>query len=121
MISTNPNTGEVIIDRGDDQTIRFTVTDVAGAVKDVSAGTFTFTVKASFDDAIGAALFQRTSPAGNGIDLTLAATGIVDVNLVAANTTSLAGRYVYDLQMVLAGNTRTLRTGAFIVRKEVTH
>jgi hypothetical protein len=119
MLTVNAQTYQITIDRADDQTIRFTVTDSAGAALDVSAGTFKLTVKASLDDAIGSAAFQKTSPAANGIDLTLAATGIVDVNIVPADTDDLAGLYHYDLEMTLSSKVRTLRRGIFFVSKDV--
>lgn len=119
-LSVNAQTGEIDIARGDDQTIRFTVTDSTGAVLNVSAGTFKFTVKDDIDDAIADALFQKQSPAGNGIDLTSAASGIVDVNVAAADTQALSGPKFWDLEMVLAGKTRTLAGGVFRVRKDIT-
>ena len=119
MLTINANNYAVTITRADDQTIRFTVTDSAGAVVDVSSGTFKFTVKQSLDDAIGDAKFQKTSPAGSGIDLTNGATGIVDVLLVPVDTSTLEGLYYYDLEMTLSSKVRTLRTGLFMVRKDV--
>jgi len=118
MLTVNPNTHLVRIDRGDDQPIRVTVTDAAGAIVNVSAGTFKFTVKASLEDAVF--VLQKSSPAGSGIDLALAASGVVDVLLVPSDTLSLAGVYVWDLEMVLASKTRTLAKGIFVVEKEVT-
>jgi hypothetical protein len=119
-LSVNVNTLEIVASRGDDHKVRFTVKNAAGVAYDVSANTFTFTVKASLDDAIGAAKFQRASPAGSGIDLTNAASGIVDVNILPANTGGLAGNYFYDLQMVESGLTYTIAQGRFRVSKEVT-
>lgn len=118
-LTVNANTGEIEIARGDDQTIRFTVTDSAGVALNVAAGTFKFTVKDSVDDDIADALFQKQDPAGNGIDLTSAASGIVDVNIDAADTVNYAGNKVWDLQMTLAGKVRTLNGGVFRIRKEV--
>jgi hypothetical protein len=119
-LTVNADTGLVTIARGDDQTIRFTVTDSTGAVVNITAGGFAFTVKQSIDDAIGSALFQKTSPAGSGIDLTSGASGIADVNIVPADTSAMAGNYVWDLQMTLSSKVRTLAGGVFMVRKDVT-
>lgn len=119
-LTVNADTGRVEIARGDDQTIRFTVTDSTGAVVNITAGSFAFTVKESIDDAIGSAMFQKTSPAGSGIDLTNGASGIADVSIVPADTSTLAGAYVWDLQMTLSGLVRTLAGGVFFVRKDVT-
>lgn len=119
MLTVNAQTYAVVVHRADDQTIRFTVVDSTGAAMDVSSGTFKFTVKQNLDDAIGDAQFQLTSPAANGIDLTNAATGVVDVNIGTGDTDSLAGVYHYDLEMTLATKVRTLRQGLFIVQKDV--
>jgi hypothetical protein len=119
-LTVNQNTHTIMASRGDDHKIRFTVKNSSGVAYDVSANTFKFTVKASLDDAIGSAKFQRTSPAGSGIDLTSAATGIVDVNLVPANTSALGGIYYYDLEMTEGGKVYTVRQGLFIVPKDVT-
>lgn len=118
-LTVNEDSGEVVIARGDDQTIRFTVRDFSGALVNCSAGTFKFTVKESIDDDIADALFQLQSPAANGIDLTSAASGIVDVNIRAADTASLAGMKWWDLQMTLSSNVRTLAGGVFRVAKNV--
>ena len=120
MLTVDANTYKITASRGDDHKIRFTVKNSSGVVYDVSANTFKFTVKASLDDAIGAAKFQRTSPVGSGIDLTLAATGIVDVLIVPTNTSGLAGEYHYDLEMTESGKVYTLRQGVFTVSKDVT-
>jgi hypothetical protein len=119
MLTVDPRLN-IIIDRGDDQTYRATVVDADGVVVNVAAGSFKFTVKAGVDDAIADAVFQLTSPAGSGIDLTLAASGIVDVNIPAASVEALEGAYVYDLQMTLAGKVRTVVPArVFFVRKDV--
>lgn len=119
-LTLNANTGQIIISRGDDGIIRYTVRNSSGAVYDVSANSFAFTVKQSIDDNISDAKFQKTNPAASGIDLTLAATGIVDVNIADTDTQALAGNYVYDLQMIESGKYYTLAQGAFLVKKDVT-
>lgn len=116
-LTVNNNTGRITISRGDDQTIRFTVKNSAGVAYDVSSNSFKFTVKQYIDDLIGAAKFQKTS--GDGIDLTDAATGIVDVNVADTDTSALAGPYVWDLEMVENTEIKTLAQGVFIVTKDV--
>lgn len=106
--------------RGDDHKIRFTVKNSSGVAYDVSANTFKFTVKASLDDSIANAKFQKLSPAANGIDLTNATSGIVDVNLVPSDTDALAGLYYYDLEMTEGGKLYTLRQGVLMALKSVT-
>lgn len=120
MLTVNAQTYAVVVHRADDQTLRFTVVDSTGAVVDVSSGAFKFTVKRNLDDDIADAAFQLTSPAGNGIDLTSAASGIVDVNIATGDTDDLAGLYHYDLEMTLSAKVRTLRSGLFYVQKDVT-
>ncbi len=120
MLTVARDTYRIVASRGDDHKIRFTVYNSSGVAYDVSLNTFKFTVKESLDDAAAAQKFQRVSPAGSGIDLTLAATGIVDVNLVPSNTSSLAGSYHYDLEMTEGGKVYTLQQGIFHVAKDVT-
>lgn len=119
-LSVDLNNFRIDASRADDHKIRFTVKNSSGVVYDVSANSFKFTVKASLDDAIADAKFQKLSPAANGIDLTAAATGIVDVNLVPADTSALAGVYYYDLEMTEVGKVYTLRQGILYIKKEVT-
>lgn len=120
MLTVDANNYTITASRADDHRIRFTVKNSAGAAYNVSANTFKFTVKASLDDAIGDAKFQKSSPAGSGIDLTSAASGIVDVNLLPADTSALSGTYYYDLEMTESGKVYTLRQGKFLVLKDVT-
>jgi len=119
-LTLNASTGQIIISRGDDGIIRYTVKNSSGVAYDVSANSFAFTVKSSIDDAIGDAAFQLTNPAASGIDLTSAASGIVDVNIADTNTSGLAGAYQYDLQMTEGGKIYTIAQGMFVVRKDVT-
>jgi hypothetical protein len=119
-LTVDPNTYDITILRGDDQTVRFTVTTSTGAAQDVTGWSFKFTVKSSLDDAIGLALFQKTT-GGGGIVLTTPASGIVDVSLSASDTQAMSGKYFYDLQGVdLTGLTKTVRAAIFYVRKDVT-
>lgn len=115
----DPNTYDITILRGDDQTVRFTITTSAGAVQNVTGWSFSFTVKASLDDVIGSALFQKT--VGSGITLTTPASGIVDVALSSSDTSGLAGNYYYDLEGIDGSGLRhTVRLARFSVRKDVT-
>lgn len=118
-LTIDAQTFRITASRGDDHKIRFTVRNSSGVVYDVSANTFKFTVKEKIDDIIADAMFQKQDPAVNGIDLTGAAGGIVDVNLVPADTATLAGRYYYDLEMTESGKVYTLLQGVFEVKKDV--
>lgn len=119
-LTLNANTGQIIISRGDDGLIRYTVRNSSGVAYDVSANSFAFTVKRGIDDSILDAEFQKINPAASGIDLTLAASGIVDVNIADTDTSGMAGNYVYDLEMTEGGKIYTLAQGAFLVKKDVT-
>jgi hypothetical protein len=119
-LTIDPNTYDIMILRGDDQIVRFTVTTSTGAVQDITGWSFAFTVKSSLDDAIGSAKFQKTT-GGGGIALTTPLSGIVDVTLASANTSALAGNYYYDMQGTDgSGLAHTVRLARFIVRKDVT-
>lgn len=120
MLTVARDTYRITASRADDHKIRFTVYNSSGAAYDVSANSFKFTVKASLDDAITSAKFQKASPASGGIDLTLAATGLVDVNIVPSDTATLGGIYYYDLEMLEGAKTYTLQEGIFYVLKDVT-
>jgi hypothetical protein len=116
----DPSTFDIYFARGDDQTIRFAVTNPDGTAKNITGWTFKFTVKKSIDDAIGAAKFQKTT-GGGGIVLTTPASGILDVSVAAADTQALAGRHYYDLQGRDAGGLiGTQRIASFVVLKNVT-
>lgn len=110
----------ITIDRGDDQPLLVTILDYLGAPFNATGASFVFTVKASPDDSQADAKFSRTSPAANGIDIISAGSGIVTVNFIPVNTASLGGWYYYDLQMTeQSGKIRTLRSGKFFVRKDI--
>lgn len=120
-LTVDPNTYDITILRGDDQIVRFTVTTSTGAAQDVTGWSFKFTVKSSLDDAIGSALFQKTT-GGGGIALTTPSSGIVDVTISASDTAAMGGRYFYDLQGTDTGGLiKTVRLALFLVRKDVTN
>jgi hypothetical protein len=119
-VEVNANTDEIVYDRGDDQTITFTVSKADGSVQDITSWSFKFTVKESVDDAIADAKFQKAT-GGSGIALTTPLSGILDVTIAANDTVALAGNYVYDLQGTDgSGNIRTVALARFRVRKNVT-
>lgn len=110
----------ITLDRGDDQPLLVTILDYLGAPFNATGATFIFTVKASPDDAQADAKFSRASPASGGIDTASAGSGQVTVNFIPANTANLGGWYYYDLQMTeQTGKIRTLRSGKFFVRKDI--
>lgn len=120
MLLIDPNNYRIDASRGDDHTIRFTVKNSSGVAYDVSANSFKFTCKDDLDDLIADAKFQKSSPVANGIDLTNAAQGIVDVLLIPSDTAALAGRYFYDFEMTESSKVYTLRQGLLFIKKDVT-
>src|SRR5262245_46184230 len=120
MLTVDPNNYRIDVSRGDDAKVRFTVRNSSGAIYDVSANSFKFTVKESLDDAITSAKFQLTNPEGNGIDMANAGNWIFDVNMTPTSLGLLAGYYHYDLEMTEGGKVYTLRQGVMFVRKDVT-
>lgn len=119
MLTVARDTYRITASRADDHKVRFTVLNASGVAYNVSANTFKFTCKRSVDDPLASAVFQKTSPAASGIDLTLAASGIVDVNLVPADTSGLQGGYFYDLEMTEGGLVYTLQQGVLQIVKDV--
>jgi hypothetical protein len=120
MLIADPNNGDLTMDRGDYFDPEFTITDQNGNPLDVTGASFKLTVKASLDDAIGAAVFQLTSGASQ-FDLSGAASGVVKALGPEALTQGLAGDYTYDLEMVLSGKTRTVQKAALLrIDKDVT-
>lgn len=118
MLITDPLTNDIDMDRGDYFDPEFTITDADGVALDVSTATFLLTVKASVDDVIGSAVFQL---APGDFDMTNAASGIVKAQGLETLTQSLDGDYLYDLEMTLAGKTRTVVRPALLrIRKDVT-
>lgn len=121
MLTVDPNNGDITMDRGDYFDPVFTIYDpVTGLPKDCTGASFKLTVKASLDDDISAAIFQLTSAASQ-FDVSAIAAGVVQANGLESLTLGLAGDYVYDLEMVLGGKTRTVQPAAMLrILKEVT-
>jgi len=117
MLTVNSQTKDISITRGTDERVKFTIRDSTGALLDVSAGTFKLTVRQVYD---GTVVMQLASPIANGIDLAAAASGVVVAKLPRTITAGMGGRYVYDLQMTLAGDVHVPALGALTVPKDVT-
>jgi len=102
--------------RGDDWTIRCTVTS-EGNVVDVTGYTYTWTLKANIDDADPGNL--QVIVVASGVDAT---NGIVYLNADAINTNTLTpGTYNYDVQQVdTSGTVQTLIIGKVKVVPDVT-
>jgi hypothetical protein len=120
MLTVDPQ-NNIEIDRGDGESITFSVVDAAGAALSVAGWSFAFTVKQGIDDDILAAKFQKLSAGGLGITVQPGGvTGKVVVQLADADTQALAGAYVYDLQGYDGTYTHTVAKGRFRVSKDVT-
>jgi len=118
MYSIDPVNGDLEMDRGDFVDPKLTITDAAGNALNVTGATFRLTVKSSLDDALASALFQIATP--SGFDVTAAASGIVVPLILESYTQGLAGDYIYDVEVVLNGQTTTLvRAALFRVLKDV--
>lgn len=117
MYTIDPLDGSLEMDRGDYVNPQLTITDSAGNALNVTGATFKLTVKSSLEDAIGAAIFQITEA---NFDLSGQAAGIVIPQIPESYTQGMAGDYVYDVEMILAGKTTTIvRAALFRVLKEV--
>jgi hypothetical protein len=120
VTTIDPIENDIEAERGDDAQIEFPIVDADGNVLNVTGASWRFTVKSTLDDAIGAAIFQLTQPAVNGIDDTDAATGIIVVTLPHLYLETMAGEYVYDLEMTLGGKVTTFtRNARLFVPKDV--
>lgn len=123
MLIIDKLTNDITISRGSKEAVRYTITDaLTGLAKNLTGWNFRFTVKGDIDDPIGSAIFQLADPLANGIDIALAASGIVDVHFATAHTASLAGDYVFDLEGTEPGQDpqSIVFPALFRVRKDVT-
>lgn len=119
MLTVDPQ-NNIVVDRGDGESINFSVVNSAGAAQSVATWAFAFTVKRDIDDVIGSAKFQKTS-GGGGITIEPGSvTGLVVVQLADIDTEALSGDYVYDLQGDDGTYTHTVAKGRFRVSKDVT-
>jgi len=120
MLLVDPQTYDMTIEAGDQEKIKFTLTDSTGAAYNATSCAFSFVAKASLDDAIGAALINVSTGANpTQWDLALASTGIIVLTFLPANTNLLGGRrLVYGLKMTDALSApHTPRVATMVVRK----
>jgi len=123
MFLVDQQTFEITVDAGDQDKVKFTLTNSDGTPFNATGATFEFTAKASLEDALGSAALRITSAANpSQFDLSQAATGIIVVELFPANTSALGGRrYYYGLKMTEAsGKVHTPRVAQLVVRKNPT-
>src|SRR3990170_3989759 len=103
MLIVDPQTHDIVIDSGCQEKIQFTMTNVNGLPYDPGIGAlFSFIVKESLDDAIGAAKINLASNVNpTQFDLTMISAGIFTVELIPANTSALGGKtYHYGIRIV---------------------
>jgi len=96
---------------GDDYSYVFTLKQ-GGVALDLTGGSAWFTIKEREVDSDANALLQLS--VGAGITLTTPLSGIITVAFAAADTATLRGKWVYDLQVkVITPTTRviTMATG----------
>jgi hypothetical protein len=101
---------------GDAITLRYTVVDEAGAALDIASWEgVEFIVRPG--PGITASI---TKELGDGITLTDAPNGVLDVEIDAADTASLrAGTYIYTLRHTSAGADRTIAFGDLFLWAQV--
>jgi hypothetical protein len=109
---------KITIDRGDDGTVRYTITDELGVVVNITTANFTFTVKEGYQSTTP--FFTLVSSKAE-IVISSPTGGVLDVVIPSSATQNAGtGPYRYDLQMVLNAKTTTLVKGTFIVDPDIT-
>lgn len=104
--------------RGDDWTVKFTLTDAQGAILDITGYSYWMTLKASAADADPGNAQIGPIAAGSPD----AVNGIIYMTFPRATTDTLTpGSYHYDLQQVDdQGNVQTLLLGKVQVARDIT-
>ncbi len=93
--------------KGEDQVLEFTVLDSSDVAVDITGWAMTWT----FATAAGVSSFTKT--VGSGITITDAASGVLQVQIDAADTASLAkGPYHHSLERSDSGAVAVLSYGA---------
>jgi hypothetical protein len=108
---SQPMQVDLVVYRGDSGTMRVTVTTIGGVPVDISGATWDCDIRTSVDDPTTVANMTVTPVAGT--------VQSVDVFLTALNSAQLDDSYVWDLQMTLAGEVKTLLAGTVTVVKDV--
>ena len=101
--------------RGDTAQITCSVVNGTGGTYNLSGNTTTFTVKETED---GAAFITKTADTGSGI--TLGTGGVMTIDIGSGETSSMSGRYIYDIQVAKSGNVYTVVKDKFTITKDVT-
>ena len=111
---------ELSMYRGDTKSWPFTI-EVNGVALNITGASFWFTAKNKISDADVDAVFQKT--VGDGITITSASEGKIEVKLAEGDTNTLTKRkrLHFDLQMKEAsGDVSTPMAGVLVVDLDVT-
>jgi hypothetical protein len=108
---TKPGALDLCVYRGDSGKVRVRVTDADGLPVDVSAATWDCDIRVSADAAT--VIISPTVEPVPGI------TNAVDIIITAEQSALLDADGVWDLEMVLGGDTTTLLAGKVLVTKDV--
>lgn len=124
MLIVDQQTYQITIDAGDQEKVRFTLTNSDGTPHNGTGASFEFTAKENLDTVIGSAEIRITTALNpSQFDLAQIASGILDLEFLPANTSGLGGKQVtYGLREVDSlGKPHTPRgPTAMIVRKNPT-
>ncbi len=97
--------------RGKDRVIEVIVEDGAGARLNIAGSSFTWVV---FKPSVGTVVLSKTTV--SGIDLTVPASGVMEITLIPEDTVSLLGQYNHEGEITTpSGKQDTIFTGYFKV------
>ena len=108
--------------RGDAKRLRFMLRDDLGRVVNPTGKTLLFSIKADLDDEDEDALVQKSSLVG-GFTIVDAATGAIDVSLLAEDDTALAVGPTYQVDVKAESEDfpfQTVGRGTLVLTKQVT-
>ena len=115
MAFFGPTKVDICITRGDSPVIPVEVKDSNGSAIDISGGVFTLTVDSLAEPSDALTNIFTIS----GV-ITNAAGGLVSFTPSTVDSDEIPAEYYYDVQMVLAGSTRTILKGVFEILQDIT-
>ena len=115
MAFFGPTIEDICVSRGDSPVIPVTVEDDAGAAINITGGTFLLTVDPSSKPTDASNLVFSVA----GVIL-IAVDGTLTFSPTTTDTDQVPGTYFYDVQMILAGSTRTILKGKFEIQQDIT-
>ena len=101
---------------GDSKTLTVTVTDGAGAAKNITSATITWKMLEEQGGTV-----KLTKTVGSGIALTTPSSGIFTVTIAAADTSAfLAGQYYHEAEVTDSGSlVSTVLTGTITLKRGI--